>query len=163
MVSDAHAAGAQIAAARALDGPVPAEPIGAGEIEPAQIGPLQHIRSGLHVVVGHAQRKIIAVVVAHTGQRVAGNVGAIAGRRRGGALRLGAGSGRQSQSGYDGKRGEKILLKYASLSSLQDDTGRGQCEAGENFPVTARIALSSATKSGSAQSSGFRRRPLTHW
>ena len=54
-VGSARATGAQVDAARALGGPVLAEPIGGGKIQPAQVGSLQHIRPGLHVVVGHAQ------------------------------------------------------------------------------------------------------------
>jgi len=76
----AHTAGAQVVTARTFDAPVLEEPIGSGEIETAEVGALKDVRAGLHVVIGHAERDIVAVVVADAGQRIAGDVCAIAGR-----------------------------------------------------------------------------------
>src|SRR5271157_798604 len=93
------AAGTQIRAPRALHGKVLAEPVGAGQIEPAEIGPLIQGWPSHDVAVGRAQRGVETVVIAHIGQWIDNNVGAVAGGRGGGALGLSAGSCTESQGG----------------------------------------------------------------
>ena len=95
-----RAAGSQIAAPAALNAPAPGEPVGAGDIEAAQVRALQQRRAGLHVVVGHSHRQVVAVVVAHIGQRIDGNISGTG--RRCGALILGLAQGTQSQHGNGG-------------------------------------------------------------
>src|SRR6185312_6552661 len=122
-----RAARAKVGPERCFRSPPFRQPIRAVQGDAAQVRALQQGWASLHVVVGHANRKIEAVAVVDSRQRIDGNIssiprrlsrrliGASARRRRRAlartALSLRAGSGAPAKNGEGSKSGEKPYLE----------------------------------------------------
>ena len=114
VVSEAGAAGAEIAAACALKSLVFGEPVRARDVKTAEIGALVQGWSGHDAGIGHVDGEVVAIVVANAGERIAGDVNAVGwsgGNGGRGYLGLGAGHGMESQNGNGNDRGKNTDFK----------------------------------------------------